>query len=91
MAPAEMIKAYKSRDLVEKGFQELNTYFSVCPIRHSEDMRIETHAIFTVYGYFFVSILRGILKSGGDGYSFCELLYTIKSGRLVVGYYEHEM
>ena len=24
-------------------------------------------------------------------YAFCELLYTIKSGRSVVGYYEHEM
>ena len=24
-------------------------------------------------------------------YLFCELLYTIKSGRSVVGYYEHEM
>ena len=64
---------YKSRDLVEKGFQELNTDFSVCPIRHSEDRRIETHTIFTVYGYFFVSILRAILKGGGVEYSFREL------------------
>jgi len=32
MAPVEMIKVYKSRDLVEKGFQELNTDFNVCPI-----------------------------------------------------------
>ena len=91
MTPAEMIKVYKSRDLVEKGFQELNTDFSVCPIRHSEDLRIETHTIFKVCGYFFVSILRAILKSGGVEYSFRELLYTIKSGRSVVGYYEHEM
>nr|QNO44762.1 hypothetical protein KLGCGMKP_00024 [Methanosarcinales archaeon ANME-2c ERB4] len=91
MTPAEMIKVYKSRDLVEKGFQELNSDFSVCPIRHSEDRRIETHTIFTVYGYFFVSILRAILKSGGLEYSFRELLYTIKSGRSVVGYYEHEL
>jgi len=91
MTPVEMIKVYKSRDIVEKGFQELNTDFSVCPIRHSEDRRIETHTIFTVYGYFFVSILRAILKGGGVGYSFRELLYTIKSGRSVVGYYEHEL
>ena len=28
---------------------------------------------------------------GGVEYSFRELLYTIKSGRSVVGYYEHEM
>ena len=91
MTPIEMIKVYKSRDLVEKGFQELNTDFSVCPIRHSEDRRIETHTIFTVYGYFFVSILRAILKGGGAEYSFRELLYTIKSGRSVVGYYEHEL
>jgi len=90
MTPVEMIKVYKSRDLVEKGFQELNTDFSVCPImpcpagsgidesrrdslRHSEDRRIETHTIFTVYGYFFVSILRAILKGGGVEYSFREL------------------
>jgi len=108
MTPAEMIKVYKSRDLVEKGFQELNTDFSVCPImpcpagsgidesrrdslRHSEDRRIETHTTFTVYGYFFVSILRAILKGGGVECSFRELLYTIKSGRSVVGYYEHEL
>jgi transposase len=91
MTPAKMIKVYKSRDLVEKGIQELNTDFSVCPIRHSEDRRIETHTIFTVYGYFFVSILRAILKGGGIEYSFGELLYTIKSGMSVVGYYEHEM
>ena len=43
------------------------------------------------YGYFFVSILRAILKGGGAEYSFRELLYTIKSGRSVVGYYEHEL
>jgi len=91
MTPVKMIKVYKSRDLVEKGIQELNTDFSVCPIRHSEDRRIETHTIFTVYGYFFVSVLRAILKSGGVEYSFRELLYTIKSGMSVVGYYEHEM
>jgi transposase len=91
MTPVEIIKVYKSRDLVEKGFQELNTDFSVCPIRHSEDRRIETHTIFTVYGYFFVSILRAILKGGGVEYSFRELLYTIKSGMSVVGYYEHEL
>ncbi len=91
MTPVEMIKVYKSRDLVEKGFQELNTDFSVCPIRHSEDRRIETHTIFKIYGYFFVSILRAILKSGGVEHSFRELLYTIKSGRSVVGYYEHKL
>lgn len=91
MTPVKMINVYKSRDLVEKGIQELNTDFSVCPIRHSEDRRIETHTIFTVYGYFFVSILRAILKGGGMEYSFRELLYTIKSGMTVVGYYEHEM
>ena len=73
MTPVEMIKVYKSRDLVEKGFQELNTDFSVCPIRHSKDRRIETHTIFIVYGYFFVSILRAILKGGGVEYSFREL------------------
>jgi len=44
-----------------------------------------------VYGYFFVSILRAILKGGGVEHSFRELLYTIKSGRSVVGYYEHEL
>ncbi|MEA1905654.1 MAG: hypothetical protein U9N12_01695, partial [Euryarchaeota archaeon] len=38
-----------------------------------------------------VSILRAILKGGGVEYSFRELLYTIKSGRSVVGYYEHEL
>ena len=73
MTPAEMIKVYRSRDLVEKGFQELNTDFSVCPIRHSRDRRIETHTIFTIYGYFFISILRAILKGGGVEYSFREL------------------
>ncbi|RZN30994.1 MAG: IS1634 family transposase [Methanosarcinales archaeon] len=91
MTPVEMIKVYKSRDLVEKGFQELNTDFSVCPIRHSEDRRIETHTIFKIYGYFLVSILRAILKDGGVEHSFRELLHTIKSGRSVVGYYEHEL
>lgn len=91
LAPTEIIKIYKSRDTVEKGFLELNTDFSVCPIRHSKDRRIETHTIFTIYGYFFVSLLRAILKGKGVDYSFRELLYTIKSGRSVVGYYEHEV
>jgi len=91
LAPAEMLKIYKSRDLVEKGFEELNTDFSVCPIRHSKDRRIKTHMIFTIYGYFLISILRAILKGNGMDYSFRELLYTIQSGRAVVGYYEHEI
>lgn len=91
LTATEIMKIYKSRDLVEKGFLELNTDFSVCPIRHSKDRRIETHTIFTIYGYFFVSLLRAILKSKAVDYSFRELLYTIKSGRSVVGYYEHEI
>ena len=99
MAPVEMIKVYKSRDLVEKGFQELNTDFNVCPImpcpagsgidesrrdslRHSEDRRIETHTIFKIYGYFFVSILRAILKGGGVEYSFRELRLHDKVGEV---------
>jgi len=90
LTPTEIIKIYKSRDTVEKGFLELNTDFSVCPIRHSKDRRIETYTIFTIYGYFFVSLLRAILKGKGVEYLFRELLYTIKSGRSVVGYYEHE-
>jgi transposase len=80
MTPAEMINVYKSRDLVENGYYGLNKDFSVCPIRHSEDLRIETHTIFTVYGYFFVSILRAILKGGGVEYSFRELLLHDKVG-----------
>lgn len=91
LAPAEMLKIYKSRDLVEKGFEELNTDFSVCPIRYSNDRRIKTHTIFTIYGYFLISILRAILESNGMDYSFRELLYTIQSGRAVIGYYEHEI
>ena len=52
---------------------------------------LKPHTIFEVYRYFIVSILRAILKSGGMEYSFRELLYTIKSGMSVVGYYEHGM
>lgn len=87
----EIIKIYKRRDLVEKGFEALNTDFSVCPIRHSRDDRIETHTIFTIYGYFFVSLLRTILENRKIDYSFRELLYTIKLGNATVGYYEHEI
>jgi len=66
MTPVEMIKVYKSRDVVEKGFQELNTDFSVCPIRHSEDRRIETHTIFTVYGYFVSSLNQRVTRRSGS-------------------------
>ena len=35
--------------------------------------------------------MRAILKDKRVEYSFRELSYTIKSGRAVVGYYEHEI
>ena len=91
ITPADIITTYKGRDLVEKGFEVLNTDMNVGPINHSKDQRIETHTIFKIYGYFFVSLLRAILKDNKINYSFGELLYTIKSGNATVGYYEHEI
>ena len=91
LTPPDIITIYKSRDIVEKGFEVLNTDMNVCPINHSKDQRIETHIIFKIYGYFFVSLLRAILKNKKIDYSFSELLYTIKSGNAAVGYYEHEI
>ena len=87
----DIITIYKSKDLVEKGFEALNIDFNVCPINHSKDKRIETHIIFKICGYFFVSLLRAILKDKKIDYSFGELLYTIKSGTAIIGYYEHEI
>ena len=87
----DIIKIYKSRDLVEKGFEVLNTEVSVCPLHHSKDQRIETHTIFKICGYFFVSLLRAVLKDKKIDYSFSELLYTIKSGKGIAGYYEHKI
>jgi len=89
--PKDIITIYKSRDIVEKGFEVLNTEMDVCPINHSKDQRIETHIIFKIYGYFFVSLLRAILKDKKIDYSFSELIYTIKSGSATVGYYDHEI
>jgi len=69
----------------------LNADMNICPINHSKDQRIETHIIFKIYGYFFVSLLRAALKDKKISYSFSELLYTIKSGNAAVGYYHHEI
>jgi len=91
LSAEEIIKIYKCRDVVEKGFEALNTDFNICPINHSKDRRIETHIIFKVYGYFFVSLMRAILKGKKIDYSFGELLYTIKRGKITAGYYEHEI
>ena len=91
LKPADIITIYKSRDIVEKGFEVLNADMNICPINHSKDQRIETHIIFKIYGYFFVSLLRAALKDKKISYSFSELLYTIKSGNAAVGYYHHEI
>jgi len=37
LTPTEIIIIKKSRNMVEKGFLELNTDFIVCPIHHSKD------------------------------------------------------
>ena len=88
LTPEEMIKTYKSKDLVEKGFKGLKSDIEIEPIFHHTDNMKETHAIMVIYGYFLASLLRSILK---QEYSFEELLSIIKSGNVIEGYYESNL
>ncbi|MBC2748085.1 MAG: hypothetical protein HF975_14010 [ANME-2 cluster archaeon] len=86
----KMIGIYKSRDLVEGGFRVLKSEMEVNSVFHSKDMRIESHVILVVFGYFLLSLLRAILNERGVKYSFRKLKETILSGNAVEGFYEHE-
>jgi len=90
MSPEKIIKIYKSRDLVEEGFRALKSDMDVNPVFHNKDVRIETHAILVVFGYFLLSLLRVILNERRVKYSFREMKEMIKSGNAVEGFYEHE-
>ncbi|TFH41032.1 MAG: hypothetical protein E4G94_08590 [ANME-2 cluster archaeon] len=90
MSAEKMIGIYKSRDLVEGGFRVLKSEMEVNPVFHSKDIRIETHVILVVLGYFLLSLLRTILNERGVKYSFKKLKETILSGNAVEGFYEHE-
>jgi len=75
---------------VEEGFRALKSDLDVNPVFHSKDMRIETHAVLVVFGYFLLSLLRVIISERGVKHSFVELKEIIKSGNAMVGFYEHE-
>lgn len=90
MSAEKMIVIYKSRDLVEGGFRVLKSEMEVNPVFHSKDIRIESHVILVVLGYFLLSLLRAILNDRGVKFSFKKLKETILSGNAVEGYYEHE-
>lgn len=92
----ELIKIYKSRNIVEEGFRALKSDLEIAPVHHSKDERIETHTVLVVSGYLLLSLLRAVLMSKGgvrtdDGpISFPWLRDTIRSGRAVEGLYVHE-
>lgn len=75
---------------MEGSFRVLKSEMEVNPVFHRKDMRIESHMILVVLGYFLLSLLRAILNERGVKYSFRKLKKTIKSGNAVEGFYEHE-
>jgi len=87
----EMIKIYKSRDIVEEGFRALKSDLEITPEYHSRDDRIETHNVLVVCGYLLLSVLRAVLASHESKYSFGALKRLLTSGYLEEGYYEHEL
>jgi len=65
LSDRELIMTYKTKDLIEKGFEVLKSELEVFPISHSRDDRIETHIVLVIYGYFLLSLLRAILDNKG--------------------------
>lgn len=92
----ELIRIYKSRNIVEEGIRALKSDLEIAPVHHSKDERIETHTVLVVSGYLLLSLLRAVLMSKGgirtdDGpISFPWLKNTIRSGHAVEGLYVHE-
>jgi len=87
----ELIKIYKSRDIVEQGFRALKSDLEIDPVYHSRDDRIETHTVMVVFGYLLMSLLSVALNQRKISYSFGELKELIRSGNAVEGVYENEM
>jgi len=87
----ELIKIYKSRDIVEQGFRALKSDLEIDPVYHSRDDRIETHTVMVVFGYLLMSLLSVALNQRKISYSFGELKELIRSGNAVEGIYENEM
>jgi len=91
LSAKELIRVYKTRDLIEKGFEVLKSELEICPVNHSRDDRIENHAVLVIYGYFLLSLLKAILSAKGIEYSFGELKEIIKSRHAMEGFFEHEL
>jgi len=91
LSAKELIKIYKSRDIVEQGFRALKSDLEIDPVYHSRDDRIETHIVMVVFGYLLMSLLNAALNERKISYSFGELKELIRSGNAVEGLYENEM
>ena len=91
LSAEELIKIYKSRDIVEQGFRALKSDLEIDPVYHSRDDRIETHTVMVVFGYLLMSLLNVALNERKIRYSFGELKELIRSGNAVEGLYENEM
>ena len=73
LSAEELIKIYKSRDIVEQGFRALKSDLEIDPVYHSRDDRIETHTVMVVFGYLLMSLLSVALNGRQISYSFWEL------------------
>ncbi len=91
LSAEELIKIYKSRDIVEQGYRALKSDLEIDPVYHSRDDRIETHTVMVVFGYLLMSLLSVALNERKISYSFGELKELIRSGNAVEGIYENEM
>jgi transposase len=91
LSAEELIKIYKSRDIVEQGFRALKSDLEIDPVYHSRDDRIETHTVMVVFGYLLMSLLSVALNERKISYSFWELKELIRSGNAIEGFYENEV
>lgn len=79
---SEMMRLYKTQEVVEHEFHLLKGVLQMEPFRHWLPSRIDTHMAIVCWGMLFLSILKNLLEQHGLSYSFEELLRVIKHGQL---------
>ena len=85
----EIIRLYKSKEIVEHEFHLLKSLLAIKPFYHSLPHRIEAHVAIVHWGMLLLSVLKNLLAQEGLTYSFEELSRVIRRGLLQKATYHY--
>ena len=82
LSPAELVRLYRSKDQVEKDFQEIKSVIDLRPVRHRTDAKVRAHVALCVLALAVERTIEAKLAQAGRSETAKAALAALRSVRL---------